>query len=241
DVEVRFINDGWDGQLGEGHDRNLYISSLIIDGETIDGTQLVRNTASNGYDSWDPHAAVMVTNGSAFYSATAPSESPSAPPPSTGTATPPPTGSTSGAASSGGTSDTGTLTLHVSGDHYAGDPQFQVFVDGQQIGGTQSVQAVHANGQWQDVTLTGNFDPNADHQIAVKFINDGWDGKLGEGNDRNLYVGGGTIGDHAIAGNSAPSNTAEWGQDSWDPHAAVMVTNGTVTFNPHANALLIHP
>src|SRR5262249_17983672 len=36
----------------------------------------------------------------------------------------------------------GTLTLHVSGDHYAGDPQFLVFADGHQIGGPQSVQAV---------------------------------------------------------------------------------------------------
>jgi beta-glucanase (GH16 family)/glutaredoxin len=220
-VEVRFINDAWDGHLGEGHDRNLYVGGLSIDGQSIAGTHTVSNTASNGYDSFDPNAAVMVTNGSAVYNAQQSSA---------GGTTP----------ASSGTPGNGTLSVHISGDHYAGDPQFQVFVDGQQIGGTQSVQAVHANGQWQDVNLGGNFDPNADHQIDVKFVNDAWDGHLGEGHDRNLYVGSVTIGDHTIAGTGATSNNAQWGQASWDPNAAVMVTDGTATFNSHASDWLLH-
>jgi beta-glucanase (GH16 family) len=142
--------------------------------------------------------------------------------------------------SSPGTGNQGTLTLHLSGDHYAGDPQFQVFMDGKQVGGTQSVQAVHAVGQWQDIALSGNFDPNASHHIDVRFINDGWDGQLGEGHDRNLYVGSVTIGTHVIAGTSATSNTASMGYDSYDPHAAVMVANGAVGFDTHASDWLLN-
>ena len=119
----------------------------------------------------------------------------------------------------------------MSGDHYAGDPQFQVFVDGSQVGGTQSVTAVHANSQWQDITVSGNFDPNAAHHVEVRFINDAWDGQGGEGHDRNLYVGSVAMGTHVIAGTNATSNTASFGYDSLDPHAAVMVGNGTVSFD----------
>jgi hypothetical protein len=144
------------------------------------------------------------------------------------------TSSLYGATALGSSPTTGsaaTLTVHVSGDHYAGDPQFEVFVDGQQIGGVHSVQAVHAYGQWQDITLFGHFDPDASHHIDVRFINDGWDGLVGEGHDRNLYIGSLTIGTHVIDGTSASSNTASFGYGSFDPHAAVMVGNGIVGFD----------
>jgi beta-glucanase (GH16 family) len=221
-IDVRFINDAWDGQLGEGHDRNLYIGSVTIGTHLIEGMNTTSNTASMGYDSYDPHAAVMVVNGRASFDTSGVTS-----------------GSPGSTANSGLTAATHspqptnfeTLTLHVSGDHYAGGPQFQVFVDGQQLGGTQSVQAVHANGQWQDIVLSGNFDLNASHHIDVRFINDGWDGQLGEGHDRNLYIGSITIGTHLIEGTNTTSNTASMGYDSYDPHAAVMVVNGTVGFD----------
>ena len=206
-VEVRFINDAWDGRGGEGHDRNVYVGSITLGTQVIAGTNATSNTASYGNDGLDPHAAVMAGNGMVVFDTTPPSVSP---PSSTAP---------------------GTLSLHVSGDHYAGDPQFQVFVDGTQVGGTQSVTAVHANSQWQDITVSGNFDPNGPHHVEVRFINDAWDGRGGEGHDRNLYVGSVAMGTHVIAGTNATSNTASFGYDSFDTHAAVMVGNGTVSFD----------
>ena len=147
------------------------------------------------------------------------------------------TSSMYGAASLASPTGQGALTLRVSGDHYAGDPQFQVFVDGSQVGGTQSVTAVHANSQWQDISVSGNFDPNAAHHVEVRFINDAWDGGSGEGHDRNLYVGSITVGTQVIAGTNATSNTASYGNDGLDPHAAVMAGNGTVAFDTSATVM----
>ena len=206
-VEVRFINADGDGRGGEGHDSNVYVGSMTLGTQVIAGTNATSNTASYGNDGLDPHAAVMAGNGTVVFDTTPPSVSP---PSSTAP---------------------GTLSLHVSGDHYAGDPQFQVFVDGTQVGGTQSVTAVHANSQWQDITVFGNFDPNGPHHVEVRFINDAWDGRGGEGHDRNLYVGSVAMGTHVIAGTNATSNTASFGYDSFDTHAAVMVGNGTVSFD----------
>ncbi len=52
----------------------------------------------------------------------------------------------------GAGSGANTLVVRVSGDHYQGDPQFQVYVDGKAVGNPQSVTAVHTQGQWQDIT-----------------------------------------------------------------------------------------
>ena len=75
------------------------------------------------------------------------------------------------------------LTLHVSGDAGHGAAQFVVKVDGQQIGGTQTVSASHDAGQWQDVTLNGSFGTGA-HKVEVSFVNDGTGGS--HATDTNL-------------------------------------------------------
>jgi beta-glucanase (GH16 family)/glutaredoxin-related protein len=216
-VEVRFINDAWDGRGGEGHDRNLYIGSITMGTQVIAGTDASSNTASYGNNGLDPHAAVMAGNGTVAFDTSTGTSSGGTPPPS-----PVP--------------QSGTLSLRVSGDHYAGDPQFQVVVDGRQVGGTQSVTAVHANGQWQDISVSGDFDPAAAHHVEVRFINDAWDGRGGEGHDRNLYVGSITMGTQVIAGTNATSNTASYGNNGLDPHAAVMAGNGTVAFDTSSTA-----
>jgi beta-glucanase (GH16 family) len=104
---------------------------------------------------------------------------------------PAPSGSTTSPSTSGTPSTTGsgsdTLTLHLSEDAWQGDAQFSVTVDGKQLGGAQSVTASHGAGQTQDFTFKGDFGAGT-HQVAVKFLNDGWGGTAGT--DRNLYVDG---------------------------------------------------
>jgi len=85
----------------------------------------------------------------------------------------------------------------MSGDLYLGDPQFLVFVDGQQIGSAHEIHAARAAGQWQEVTVDASVAPGA-HTIEVRFINDAW----GDG-DRNLYVGWIDAGGTRIQGDDA--------------------------------------
>jgi hypothetical protein len=66
-VDVRFINDAWDGRSGEGHDRNLYIGSIAMGTHLVAGTEATSNTGSSAYGNLDPHAAVMVGNGTASF------------------------------------------------------------------------------------------------------------------------------------------------------------------------------
>jgi beta-glucanase (GH16 family) len=152
----------------------------------------------------------------------------------------PSAGGTTASTSTGSSGTTGStssgsggpdhITVHVSGDMYNGDPQFTVTVDGKQVGGTNDVSAHHSQGNWQDITLSGNFGAG-NHQVAVNFINDANDGQGGDGNDRNIYVGSITVDGHTYQGNAAASNTAADGYGAMDPNAAVMVSNGTATWN----------
>jgi endoglucanase len=80
---------------------------------------------------------------------------------------------------------TNSLSVNVSEDAWKGNAQFQVIVDGVQVGATQTVTASHAAGASQLITLTGNFGAGA-HSVAIKFINDAYGGTAAT--DRNLYV-----------------------------------------------------
>src|SRR5262249_8151684 len=125
-------------------------------------------TASLGYT--DPSAADMLTNGTLTFSTSGSSPVSASPSPA-----PAPTPA-SAPASTPASSSTGTITLHVSGDHWSGatngkpDPQFIVLADGHQIGGTQTVTAVHDAGQWQDITVSGSF--GAPNEVDVQFVDD---------------------------------------------------------------------
>jgi hypothetical protein len=127
--------------------------------------------------------------------------------------------------------DTGSgsdqLTLRVSGDAGHGDPQFVVKVDGQQVGDLLSVTASHDAGQWQDVTLNGTFG-SGQHQVEVSFVNDGTDGS--HATDTNLYVGGVGLNGQHVDGSAFASNDASLGYDALDGGAAVMVVNGTASY-----------
>ena len=71
------------------------------------------------------------------------------------------------------------------------DAEFTLNVDGQQIGGLQTVTASHAAGQTQTFTFQGNFAPGQ-HTIAITFANNsmtaGDKAAFNDGGDRNLYV-----------------------------------------------------
>lgn len=77
-----------------------------------------------------------------------------------------------------------TIIVHASGDHYLGAPQMIVSVDGKTIA-TKTVEAVHANNQWQDFTFKLNLSSGAD-EVSVAFTNDAYDGAANK--DRNLWV-----------------------------------------------------
>jgi hypothetical protein len=196
EIDVKFINDAYGGTAST--DRNLYVDSLTVNGQTYQG-EAATNNASAGYASTDPHAAELLTNGTLAFNVSTP---PATPPSGTG------------------------LTLHVSGDAWQGDPDFIVLVDGKQVGGTYDVSASHSAGQWQDVTIAGDF--SQAQEVDVKFVNDAWGGTAST--DRNLYVDSLTVNGQTYQGEAA-INSGTAGLASSDPHAAELYTNGTLAFN----------
>ena len=92
-----------------------------------------------------------------------------------------------------------TLVLHLSEDAYQGDAQFTVAIDGTQLGGVQSVTALHGAGKSQAFSFGVAAGP---HSVAVSFVNDAWGGTAAM--DRNLYVDGIDYAGTAVAGASAP-------------------------------------
>lgn len=81
------------------------------------------------------------------------------------------------------------LVLAISEDAYKGDAQYEVLVDGTQIGGIQTAHASHAAGQSDHLLVQGNWGSGT-HDAAVVFLNDAWDGT--PATDRNLYIDGAT-------------------------------------------------
>ena len=93
-----------------------------------------------------------------------------------------------------------TLALNLSEDYYLGNAQFTVSIDGQQIGGVQTINAIAGNGQSQVLDVLGSF--SGAHTVSVDFLNDASTSNPGVGTDRNLYVGGATIDGTNIASSS---------------------------------------
>ncbi|MGE5538042.1 MAG: carbohydrate-binding domain-containing protein [Gemmatimonas sp.] len=128
---------------------------------------------------------------------------------------PPPPGTTIG-------SGPDTLTLKISEDAYQGDAQFTVSVDGVQIGGTLTAQALHSSGLSDTVNVLGNWAPG-NHTVSVNFLNDAWGGTAAT--DRNLYVDGITYDGVAVAGGTAAMQQS-------GPHAFAFTDTGTATPPP---------
>ncbi len=89
---------------------------------------------------------------------------------------------------------TDKLVLKVSQDAYKGSAQYTVKVDGTQIGGTLTAQALHGNGQSDTINVLGTFAPG-NHTTVINFINDAWDSGIG---DRNLWLDGATYNGAAV-------------------------------------------
>ena len=77
-----------------------------------------------------------------------------------------------------------TLALTMNEDEWQGDAAFTVSVDGVQVGGTNTVGAIHG-ANTQEFDVKGDFGPGA-HHVEVDFLNDNW--SWFNGADRNLYL-----------------------------------------------------
>jgi hypothetical protein len=177
DIQVRFDNDA----VINGQDRNLYLQSIAVDGQTTQATDRsevyhATGTATSGYGPGD-----IASSGNMYWQGTAEFQLPAK------SATPP----------------GDTLTLHLSEDAWAGDAQFSVSLDGRQLGTGQAVTALHGAGQVQDFTYTGSFGIGP-HDLAVTFLNDAYGGS--PSTDRNLYVNGADYN----AGQSLEGHGAAW-------------------------------
>ena len=130
------------------------------------------------------------------------------------------------------TSSSNGLTLQVSGDNMQGtDPQIEVFVDGQQVGGVYTVTADHSQGQTQTIQIAGNFSATAAHQVQIQFINDNWDGQPGDGNDINVYVKSIALNGQTIAGVQGTNTATNAVVLAANANEAVMDIDGSLTFN----------
>jgi hypothetical protein len=242
DVQVRFLNDNWDGQLGDGHDVNVYVESVSLNGATIVGARGTNNAMAGGAAPSNPDEAVMYVNGGIDFHV--PADAPAtggtiagsngAGPTATG-------GGNSGAIGNGTPGGSGTtggnpLILAVAGDNMHGaDPQIQVLVDGTQVGGTYTITADHAQGQTQTIQVAGNFDPTVTHDVRIRFINDNWDGQLGDGHDINVYVESISLNGSTITGAQGANNAMAGGAPTSNPNEAVMYVNGTIDFHVPAD------
>jgi Ca2+-binding RTX toxin-like protein len=93
-----------------------------------------------------------------------------------------------------------TLVLKVSQDAYLGDAQYTISVDGVQIGGVLTAHALRSSGQFDTVTVQGDWAPG-DHTVSINFLNDLYGG--GPSADRNLRVESLTFNDASVPGASA--------------------------------------
>lgn len=171
-VAVNFVNDKWDGTAAT--DRNLYVDSATYNGVAVAGAKL--DLHSGGAEQF------------VFRDIGTPGV-PSVPDSGNGSPVP------------GATATIGTgadvILLKVSEHAYRGHAQFTVSVDGQQIGGTLTARASHADGQFETIAVRGNW-AAGDHDVALDFINDRWGGSAAT--DRNLYLDGATYNGIAVQG-----------------------------------------
>ena len=96
-----------------------------------------------------------------------------------------------------------SLVLKISQDAYQGSAQYQVLVDGKQVGGTFTASALRGSGASDTLTLKGDWAAGA-HKVEVRFLNDHFDAGADWSKpvveDRNLFVEGATYNGAAVPG-----------------------------------------
>ena len=138
--------------------------NLFVDNVTVDGV----TTAG----------AALLGDGSQNFGVTIPA----------GTPTPPPSSGIGGVVLGSGPD---SITVGISEDAWLGNAQFTLAVDGNQIGGVQTADAIHGLGQSAPYKLEGSFGAGQ-HIVTATFLNDAYGGT--PSTDRNLYVDSATAG-----------------------------------------------
>lgn len=99
-----------------------------------------------------------------------------------------------------------SFELRVSQDAYQGNAQYTVAVDGLQIDGVLTAQALRSSGASDTVVVRGDWDPG-NHTLRVAFLNDAYGGTADT--DRNLYVESVSYSGSAVGGTPAAFYSAE--------------------------------
>src|SRR5918997_1885659 len=97
-----------------------------------------------------------------------------------------------------------TLVLKVTQNAYQGDAQYAVYVDGKQVGGILTAQALRGSGQSDTVEIKGDWSAG-NHNVSVKLLNDLYGGSPSA--DRNLYVESATYNGAAVSGTNLYVNS----------------------------------
>ena len=169
----------------------------VIELAYVNGTIWQENSSNLWWDETKPYAGWTPAGGTT----TSPLPVPPPPPP-----VPTPTGTVVGSGS-----DTILLTMSEDADGPVGaagrDAEFTLNVDGQQIGGLQTVTASHSAGQTQTFTFQGNFAPGQ-HVLTVTFANNsmtaGDKAAFNDGGDRNVYVNSVTYDGASVSSTTTP-------------------------------------
>jgi endoglucanase len=111
-----------------------------------------------------------------------------------------------------------TLVLYMSEDYYAGNAEFTVAINGQQVGGVMTATALHQQGQEEAFAFDGNYGTGP-QSVVVTFLNDANNGGSG---DRNLYVDSIAYNGVLQAGQNAP-----------------LFSNGSATFTVQTDTLTL--
>ena len=236
DYTIHYINDAYGGTPDT--DRNLYIKDFVLDTglfwfptaalpnpvlptHTVALGEDFTNTAANGFESADPHAAVMVVNGTASFHFPGPT-----------------IGVLNITVSQDAWNGNAEFYGVVDGFKFSG-------ISGS--GPNYVVTASHAAGQTQTFSIYGDFSPNGPNTVEIHYSNDAWGGTADT--DRNLYVESVSyMTDYqanpstlvTMLGTQAENNASN---GATAPDSAVMSIDGTVTFHntlPPTSTVVLH-